>query len=66
MKTAREESPNRTDLEELVKCSRCKNKHKLGDRLWKRNDPKYLMYDEVCPRCECKSYVILSTPILTP
>lgn len=59
MKTAREDSPNRSDLDQNVKCTRCRNIHMIGERLYKRKGKKYLIYDEVCPRCNCKSYHVL-------
>ena len=49
-------SPSRSDLKNVVKCTRCKNKHTIGERVCKRSDPVYLIWIEVCPRCACKSY----------
>ncbi len=45
-----------------VKCTRCKNTHKRGDRVEKRNlQLKGVMaFDLVCPRCGCKSFYDLS------
>lgn len=61
MKIVKEDSPNRTDLDQVVKCTRCRNKHSIGDRLYKRSDPVYLIYDEICPKCSCKSYQEVKT-----
>jgi hypothetical protein len=41
----------------LVKCCRCRNKHKESERVQKPNNKYGIKCDDlVCPRCECKSY----------
>jgi hypothetical protein len=44
----------------MVQCCRCRNKHALQDRVQVRSsDPIFkgcVAYDEVCPRCQCRTY----------
>ncbi len=54
--TVKEYSPNLSASETSIKCTRCRNKHLVEERVMKRDDPKYLIFKSVCPRCECKSY----------
>lgn len=42
--------------DQIVKCCRCRNEHKMSERVQKRTDKKYLIFDVVCPRCGGRSY----------
>ncbi|MEC5319000.1 hypothetical protein VSX61_08630 [Brenneria populi subsp. brevivirga] len=54
---------NKNDL--LVKCTRCRHKHLMSERLEKRNfkNRSFPLYDVVCPRCDGKSYYDLTPQV---
>lgn len=48
----------------LVKCTRCRNKHKESERLWIPNKPltsiNIRSQQSICPRCRCTSFYRLN------
>lgn len=55
LETVAQHCPDRADLTEVVKCSRCRNRHTKGERVaFPMKD--IVGYNEVCPRCGCHSY----------
>jgi len=53
-----------TNPDQIVKCTRCRNKHKKSERILKR-DYKNSWNDVVCPKCEGKVYTEVKEPIKT-
>ncbi len=45
-------------VEPLIKCTRCRHKHTLNDRVKVRR-AKSAWFDMVCPKCNGKSYTDL-------